>query len=418
MTANDHRDFQKLVASYALSTAADAGVGMFLAWVTLDQRGPAAMSWVFVGSAAACLLGPLVGHALDRANARNVLSAACLGRFLVMCVLGGITPETIARFAPLFAFLTTLLNLAHGPCVAKTIPALFSPEEMQKANAASGAAFLIASAAGPALGGVVLEQLGPKSAVALFATLLLVGVPLPQAIRFPFAPVPAGHDEPTQDESTFHLLLRMPLVLMLVVLGVCVNFALAPVNVALAPLMRSLGTGPQGFGLAMGLFVIGALLGNAVAGSRLLSKLPWDQSILACLGGITFALLAVGLSATYFQAAASIFLIGVALPFLQVPVAVQLQRSIPRQRAGRVFSTINSITLLAAPLAAAALGGLLKRFLPAQLFFGAAALGGTLSVSWGLMSRWSLPKSSSPFDDPQIANADSTSIEHMRRPCP
>jgi len=383
MTSNNRRDFRRLVAAYALSTAADAGVGMFLAWVTLDQRGISAMSEVFVGSSAACLLGPTVGRALDRANARNILSAACLGRFLLMCVLSVMTPESIARFAPIFAFLAAFLNLAHGPSVSKTIPALFSPEELQNANAASGAAFLIASASGPALGGVVLEQFGPRGAVALFAALLLVGVPLPQTIRFPLTAVPAEDESSAQDESALRIFLGRPLVLALVVLGVCVNFALAPVNVALAPLMRSLGSGPQGFGLAMGLFVIGALIGNASAGSRFLSGIPWDRSILASLGGVAFALLAVGLSATYFQAAASVLLIGIALPFLQVPVAVQLQRSIPRQRAGQIFSTINSITLLAAPLAAAASGVLLKRFLPVQIFFGAAALGGMLCVSWG-----------------------------------
>jgi len=380
------KKFRLLLAVYGLSTLADAGISMFLAWVTLEHRGAAAMSGVFIGSAAACLFGPAVGKALDVAPARLVLGSAHLARLVVLCVLAAMTPATIARYAPAVAFLCTFFNLAHGPTVSKSIPVLFPKEEMRGANSASGSLFLIASAGGPALGGALLENYGPRSVIAFFAAALLLGIPFAWSYR-PAEAVKAVVTDGSADTNGFRAIMTMPLVLLLVTLGVGLNFALAPVNVALAPLMRSLGSGPQAFGFAMGLFIVGALAGNAVAGGRFASLWTWEQSISASLAAIAAAFLALVASGSPLQAAASIFLIGVALPFIQIPLAVQLQKTVPTESAGQVFSTVSSITLLAAPVAAALTGVLLKRFQPAQIFLGASVLCTILWAGWTLASR-------------------------------
>lgn len=387
MIPNARREYPKLLAAYALSTAGDAGVGMFLAWVTLERRGPAAMSGVFIGSAAACVFGPAVGKALDRSSVRNVLTGSSLSRAILMCVLGLMAPETVARYAPLFAFLCAFFNLAHGPTVAKSIPALFPPERMHRANAASSAAFLIASAAGPALGGAVLEHFGPRAPIALFAAGFLLSAPLSWTIHFPKSADAAERSTAEfNDASPLRALFGNSTVLTLVALGIGLNFALAPINVALAPMMMSMGSGPEGFGYAMALFVVGALLGNLAIG-KLSHTIDADWAIICGLGTAGISLAAVGLSQSPTQAAVSVLLIGVALPFFQVNVATRLQRSIPAARAGQMFATINSVTLVSAPLAAAGTGLLLKRLAPFQLFFGASLLCAALGMAWAAIPR-------------------------------
>ncbi|MDX6769070.1 MAG: MFS transporter [Elusimicrobiota bacterium] len=381
------REFRRLIAGYALSTAGDAGVRMLLAWVALEQRGVAAMSGVFVGSAAACLLGPLVGRALDRHPVRNILSAACLARAVLLLALALLTPQTVAAHAAVFAFLSALFSLAHGPAVSKTIPSMFTPEKMHEANASSGVAFLAASAAGPALGGAVLARHGLGASCAIFAAVFLAATPLAH-----FATLPQAPDQPAEGRSpdivdSFSALLRMPLVLTLAALGIAVNFCLAPLNVALAPHLLSLGSGPQGFGGAMAVLVVGAIIGNLAAGSRLMETARWEDSILAGLGAVACGLVAVGSSTSPLQASAAVLIVGAALPFIQVPVATRLQSEVPAAQAGRVFSTLNSATLLAAPLAAAGVGLLLKRLPPAPVFFGAAAACALLCAAWGLGRR-------------------------------
>lgn len=387
MIPDARREYPKLLAAYALSTAGDAGVAMFLAWVTLEKRGSAAMSGVFIGAAAACMFGPMVGKALDCSSVRNVLTGSSLSRVLLMCVLGAMGPETIARYAPLFAFLCAFFNLAHGPTVAKSIPALFPPDRMHRANAASSASFLIASAAGPALGGASLQHFGAKAAVALFAASFLLSAPLPWIICFPKSADAAKRSTVVPEAAnSLRALFGNPTVLKLVALGIGLNFALAPINVALAPLMKSMGSGPEGFGYAMALFVIGALLGNFMIG-KLSNSIDPNRAIIAGLGAAGMSLAAIGLSQSAAQAAVSVLLIGVALPFFQVNVATRLQQSIPAARAGQMFATINSVTLVSAPLAAAGTGLLLKHLAPIHLFFGAALLCAALGMGWAAFPR-------------------------------
>ena len=381
------REFRRLVAGYALSTVGDAGVRMLLAWITLELRGTVAMSGVFIGSAAACVFGPLVGRWLDRYPVRDLLSATCVARFALMLALVFMDPQTVARHAAVFAFLSSFFSLAYGPAVSKTIPAMFSPEKMHEANASSGISFLIASAAGPALGGAILAHYGLNAACAVFAAIFLLNMPLSHFVAFPLPQSNVGEERRTGGYTEgFRLLAAMPVVLALVALGVILNFTLAPINVALAPLMLSLGAGPQGFGFAMALFVAGAVGGNVLAG-RLLRTVSWEQSVLASLGAIAFGLIAVGMSRSPGQAAISILLIGAALPFFQIPVSTQLQRSVPAAQAGQVFATINSVTLFAAPLAVAGAGALLKWLAPPLMFYGAAAACAALCLSWRIFSR-------------------------------
>ena len=158
----------------------------------------------------------------------------------------------------------------------------------------------------------------------------------------------------------------MPVVIALFAMGVLLNFCLAPINVALAPLMLSFGAGPQGYGFAMALFVVGAVLGNAVVGSRYTRRVEWDQSIFASLGAVALGLIAIGLSRSPLQAAATMAVLGAIVPFFQVPMSTQLQRMIPTEDAGQAFASLNAVTTGAAPLAPAGAGLLLQRMSPTR----------------------------------------------------
>ncbi len=383
-----HLEFRRLLAGYALSTVGDAGVRMLLVWITLEQRGTVAMSRVFIGSAAACIFGPLVGRYLDRYRVRDILSVTCLARFALMLTLAFINPQAVARYAEVFAFLSTLFSLAYGPALSKTIPVMFTADQMREANASTGVSFLIASAAGPILGGAILAHYGLSAACAVFAAIFLINTPLSYFITFPLPQANDGEKQRSGGYAEgFRLLAAMPAVLVLVALCVVLNFTLAPINVALAPLLLSFGAGPQSFGLISALFVVGAVGGNVLAGGSILKRMSWEQSVLGSLGVIALGLVAMGVSQSSIQAALSILLIGFALPLFQVPITTQLQRSVPPGNAGQVFATINSVTLFAAPLAAAGMGMLLKWVAPPLLFFGAATVCTAMCLSWAFFSR-------------------------------
>lgn len=377
-----------LVGGYALSTIGDAGVRMILAWITLERLGTEAMSRVFIASAAACLFGPLIGRALDRWPPRILLGASCLLRCALLLALCFAAPQTAERYAAAAAFFTTLLSLAYGPAVAKAIPLLVAPERLHAANALTGVAFLVASAVGPTLGGATLARYGLAAACAVFAAVSLVNMPFALAVSFRHARDEAREARPSRSfPELLRTLSAMPVVIALFVSGVLLNFCLAPINVALAPLMLSFGAGPQGYGFAMSLFVVGAVAGNALVGSRHARKVEWDQSIFASLGAVALGLVAVGLSRSPAQTAATMTLLGAVVPFFQVPMSTELQKTIPAEDAGQAFATLNAVTTGAAPLAAAGAGLLLLRMSPAALFYCAGGASALLCLGWDIFRR-------------------------------
>lgn len=383
MNLNRFGQLRILVAGYALSTVGDAGVRMVLAWITLERLGAEAMSQVFIGSAAACLFGPLVGRGLDRWPPRVLLGASCVARFLLLLALSLAPAQTTAQFAAAAAFLSTLLTLAYGPAVAKALP-LLAAERLHKANALTGVAFLVASAVGPSLGGATLARYGLSAACGVFAAASLANLPLALAVSFHRA----GQARPPRSfKSLVGSLSATPVVIAIFAVGVLLNFCLAPINVALAPLMLSFGAGPEECGYSMSLFVVGAVLGNAAVGSRYARAVEWDRSIYAALGAIALGLVAVGVSRSPAQAGAAMLLLGVFVPFFQVPMSTQLQRTISPEDAGQAFATLNAVTTAAAPLAAAGAGLLLQKLSPSTLFYCAGGASALLCMAWDAFRR-------------------------------
>jgi predicted MFS family arabinose efflux permease len=295
---------------------------------------------------------------------------------------------TTARWAPAVSFLTTLLSLSYAPAVAKALPLMFSGEKLNEANALNGAAFLIASAIGPALGGAVLARCGLRAGCAAFALLSLANAPLAFAHMLPRPSAAAGAPRPSRRLlELMKALAASPAVLALALMGVLLNFCLAPINVALAPMMLSFGAGPDGYGFAMSVFVAGALAGNVLVGSRLTRGVAWDRSIFASLGAMAIGLASVGLSGSAAQATASMALLGALVPFFQVPMSTYLQRTIPPEDAGQAFASLNAATTASAPLAAAGAGLLLRTMSPAALFHCAGGACALLCLGWAISRR-------------------------------
>jgi len=223
---------------------------------------------------------------------------------------------------------------------------------------------------------------------AVFAVVSLVNISFALAISFERARVGTGQARPSRSfRELIGTLSVMPVVIALFAMGVLLNFCLAPINVVLAPLMLSFGAGPQGYGFAMALFVVGAVLGNAVVGSHYARRVEWDQSIFASLGAVALGLIAVGLSRSLVQVAATMAVLGAIVPFFQVPMSTQLQRIIPTEDAGQAFASLNAVTTGAAPLAAADAGLLLQRMSPAALFYCAGGASVLLCLGWGFFRR-------------------------------
>jgi predicted MFS family arabinose efflux permease len=116
------------------------------------------------------LLWPVAGSAADQYSRKTLLALCALGHATMAVLLGFIAPQTdtilllMAGIASMRAF--------SAPASQSLIPQLVSGEQFGSAVALSSSVFQIGSTAGPALGGLLCEQLGPAKACYLSAALI------------------------------------------------------------------------------------------------------------------------------------------------------------------------------------------------------------------------------------------------------
>jgi MFS family permease len=319
-------------------------------------------------------LGPLAGAIVDRVEQRSLMVTCDLGQAAIF--------GTIAWLDPSFPVLLGLVALAatfdtlFGPAGRSALPALVRPEQLMRANAWIGMSLNIQVAAGPVLGGLLVELLDFRGALAanalsfVLSALLLLGLPPLRALSD--GGEARGFLAVGMEGLRFAWRNRVVRTL-IVALFIGVAFAGLD-DVALVFLVRdTLEGSPLAYGLVAGAYGVGMLLGSlgltwkgtaAAAGTVFL--LGWVASgVGAVLTGIApvIALVAVG------QAIA-----GVGNAVEVVAMDTLVQQAVPRQMLGRVFGLVGTAAPAGHTLAFAA-GGFLVDLLGPRIVFLIAGLG-------------------------------------------
>ena len=359
--------------------------GLGVQWLMAQQTG----STVMLGALAAAQLGPMLvlglfgGLAADRVDRRKLLLVSQTAMMLIAAGLA--VAAGLGRATPPVLLALGLLNgvamAFNTPAWQVLTPRLVPRDELHKAIALQGMQFNLARVVGPALAGLMLAQ---TSATVLFAlnTVSFVAVLLAVASTAP-APPPPGPRPPARAQiaEAFGFVFKHP--------GPRALFAMLLLLSALAaPLQRMLPlfvadvfrAGETSYGLLLGLFGAGAVLGGLTLG-RWPRWYPRHHLI-------PFALTLTGVCMTMFCTTHSLAVGGVWIAaagtawiwaFSSTMTALQLL--VGDTMRGRVLSVINMAMFGAMPigsLAAALLGerlvGLIPGAAPVQLGVGVMAV--------------------------------------------
>ena len=359
--------------------------GLGVQWLRAQQTG----SPVMLGALAAAQLGPMLvlglfgGLAADRVDRRKLLLVSQTAMMLIAAGLA--VAAGLGRATPPVLLALGLLNgvamAFNTPAWQVLTPRLVPRDELHKAIALQGMQFNLARVVGPALAGLMLAQ---TSATVLFAlnTVSFVAVLLAVASTAP-APPPPGPRPPARAQiaEAFGFVFKHP--------GPRALFAMLLLLSALAaPLQRMLPlfvadvfrAGETSYGLLLGLFGAGAVLGGLTLG-RWPRWYPRHHLI-------PFALTLTGVCMTMFCTTHSLAVGGVWIAaagtvwiwaFSSTMTALQLL--VGDTMRGRVLSVINMAMFGAMPigsLAAALLGerlvGLIPGAAPVQLGVGVMAV--------------------------------------------
>lgn len=245
--------------------------GLGVQWLMAEQTGSTVMlAWL-----AAAQLGPMLllgifgGLATDRLDRRRLLLTTQIAMMLIAAGLTAASALDRATPAVLLALglLSGITMAFNAPAWQVMTPRLVPRAELHRAIALQGLQFNLARVVGPALAGLLLAQ---TSATVLFALNTLSFVAVILAIRStepappPPGPVPAAR---AQILEALHFMFGDPgprtLFFMLVLLS-----ALAAPLQRMLPLFVSevFRAGETSYGLLLGLFGAGAVLGGLTLG--------------------------------------------------------------------------------------------------------------------------------------------------------
>ena len=282
------------------------------------------------------LASPLAGVLADRIDRRVVLVASDLARAVL--VLGLVFARDLVTIYVL-VFLMGLARTLFNPTIRAAFPSVVGEGDLTRANALIGSTFSISETAGPALGGLLVATVGVEaafvldSATYLVSAVLLFLIPLPRPQR---EDEDAGFGQDLKAGFTYLAGARVPLAIVvgafLTVLTINITI---PAEVFLAK--ETFEAGDAGYGLLVGLFGGGMVLGSALMaalGNRVRLLPLYFLGVFAS----ALALVGTGFSPTFVFALGALMVAGFANGMENVTTDTILQKRVPDAFLGRVFS--------------------------------------------------------------------------------
>ncbi|AUY51126.1 MFS transporter [Streptomyces sp. CB01881] len=360
------RDFRWFFVGYATSLFGSSMAPVAVAFAVLDGGGGGTdLGWVMAARILPIVLVMLVGGVVaDRLGSRRVMLVADVLR----CGVQGVFAAALAAgHAPVWVMvgLVALWGLGEGvflPALGALVPALVARKErLPDANTLLGLARSVSTVAGPATAGVVVAAYGPAAVLLVDAVTYGVG-----ALALARLGV-AAPEEPGEPESMLADLREgwsefrsRPWLWITTVQMAFFNLLVWAPFLVLGPLtaQRALG-GARGWGLVMGVYGAGAVLGGLLMLGRRPVR-PLAVATAATLGwALPSAALAAGLSLLWTAAVALVAGAGSAV--CGALYNSTMQRWVPADVLARVTAFGGLGAFVLGPLGLAAAGPLADR---------------------------------------------------------
>jgi MFS family permease len=348
--------FRRLWIGQGVSFVGDAVSTIALVVLVVQVSGSAsAVGGALVARLLPTLASPLAGVLADRLDRRVVLVASDLLR--AGLVLGLVFAESLAAIYAL-VFLMGLGRTFFYPTIRAAFPSVVGGGDLARANALISGTFSVSETAGPALGGLLVATVGVEAAFVLDAATYLVSAAFLVRIPLPRPETEDGTGFVRELRAGFGYLAgaRVPLALVVgaFLTMLTINITI-PAEVFLAK--ETFGAGDFGYGLLVGLYGGGMVLGSALIGvlgeSTRLLPLYFLSLVVSVL-----TLAATGLAPTFVLAMLALTVLGVANGVDNVATDTILQKRVPDDLLGRVFS-VRFLGFGAGEVLAYPLGGLL-----------------------------------------------------------
>lgn len=376
------RDVWIVIAGQFVSVIGDNLASIAVLWWVLQTTGSA--GWMggvaAVSAGAAVATSPFAGVIADRLDRRRLMMAVDVIRALLY---GGMAVLAAAGHLPLWGvFVLLALARAVGtlfsPALDAALPRMVSSAGLERANGLLGIAQNGGSILGAAAGGVLVAAFGSGVALGADALSFLLSVASLALVAIPGVVAGAGAREAffAQMRSGMAFIARDGVVRSIIEFALVAN-ALAGAVAVLFPLLAAgpLHAGAQGYGALEAAFPAGMVAGLAAVSARPGLARRGTTLYLAATG-VGAALVGLALVHSLVPALACALAGGVLLAVPNVAFPTLLQRRVPPDMQGRVFSLAGGLGQGLVPVAQAVAG------LAAQAFtVTVVTLGGGIGVA-------------------------------------
>jgi MFS family permease len=388
------RPFHLLITSLAVSSCGDWLYNVALLALVYERTG--SPTWVSLTTAVRVVpivvLGPLGGVLADRYDRRRLMIAADVTRAGLMVLLGVFAAAGLPIvLAPALAGAAAAAGVVYPSCVAACTARFVDDHELQRANAVRSAVGQAAIVVGPALGALMMVAAGPSVCILLNALTFVASAFAVGAIRAreKFAPPErTGEVELPSMLSDIkagaQALRGAPAAIRLVAADVLGSAVYGMLTVTLVLVSRKVGAGTGGYGLLLGGFGLGGVIGATVT-ARLDAPSRWRGTLAVAMLLVGIPLAALGVAPNLAGALALAVLGGGGMIVGEVLGETALPRMLDDEVLARAYGLVFPVSISGIVAGSLIAGPLVSAF----GLTGALAVGGVAVLTIGalLLSR-------------------------------
>ncbi len=352
-----------------------------------SNRSGVIIGWMFAfNMLPVAVVGPFAGVLVDRIKRKLivVLSDSIRGGLILWMAYLAFRGELTLFWVYTISALMGLGAAFFRPALQASIPNMVPDERLTRANGLFQGGMQFTQVIGPALGGVLVGFLGTSFVFAINGVSFLISAFTELFINFrqKFRKSEKLKSFLGDFKDGLKFTYKEKLIFWTMIIASFMNFAFAPIDILVAKQVKTIyGLGALELG-----YVVSAFATGMIIGAGLLSLLPelkrkHNIVILSMLAaGVLFSFMGVSPTLVIFLILA--FFIGLAISVPNVLFMVILQRIVPDEKRGRVFSVLTTFGTVLQPVSLALVGGISAFLTNKVIFF---TLGMMVAVSSLLM---------------------------------
>ncbi len=328
------------------------------------------------------VIGPFAGVLNDRMSRKSIviLSDFLRGLLILWMAYLAYTNTLTALLIYLISALMGIGGAFFNPAIQSTIPNIVSDKNLTRANGLYQTGMQFTQIIGPAIGGVLVGFLGPFFVFMLngFSFIISAGTEIFINFRQSMANRQNSNSFFADFKEGFKFLYDQKLLFWSMIIVSVLNFAFSPLDILIAKQIKEIyHLGALELGYTVSAFAIGMVIG-----SILLSILPEIKvkHNFIIIGAITTGILyaVFGFAPNLLSFLVIAFLMGSALAFVNVLFQVIIQRIVPDEKRGRVFSVMLTFETMFQPISLSTIGFLSSTFSNVIIF---VTLGSVVTIS-------------------------------------